>query len=140
MSNADEDCERSCHRSNQNCHYGIDSGSTADGKDFRSSLFESIKKIVETEKEAQRIKEEASKKAKSILERVEQTKENRRVYFKGQLENRITSLKKEQKEANKQQIVNIKVASEEKVRKINSGLNENMNKAVEKVFEEIIKI
>lgn len=102
--------------------------------------FESIKKIVETEKEAQQIKEEASKKARSILERVEQTKENRRVYFKGQLENRVASLKKEQNEANKQQIVNIKVASEEKVRKINSGLNENMDKAVEKIFEEIIKI
>ena len=47
--------------------------------------------------------------------------ENNRVYFKGQLENRINDLKKEQKEANKQLISNIKVASEEKVRKINSG-------------------
>ena len=63
--------------------------------------FESIKKIVETEKQAQIIKEEACKKAKSILEKVEETKENNRVYFKGQLENRINDLKKEQKEANK---------------------------------------
>lgn len=102
--------------------------------------FESIKKIVETEKEAQVIKEEACKKAKSILEKVEETKENNRVYFKGQLENRINDLKKEQKEANKQLINNIKVASEEKVRKINGGLNENMDKAVEKIFEEVIKI
>lgn len=102
--------------------------------------FESIKKIVETEKEAQVIKEEACKKAKLILEKVEETKENNRVYFKGQLENRINDLKKEQQEANKQLINNIKVASEEKVRKINGGLNENMDKAVEKIFEEVIKI
>lgn len=102
--------------------------------------FESIKKIVETEKEAQIIKEEACKKAKRILEKVEETKENNRIYFKGQLENRINDLKKEQKEANKQLINNIKVASEEKVRKINGVLNENMDKAVEKIFEEVIKI
>lgn len=102
--------------------------------------FESIKKIVETEKEAQVIKEEACKKAKSILEKVEETKENNRVYFKGQLENRINDLKKEQQEANKQLISNIRVTSEEKVRKINGGLNENMDKAVEKIFEEVIKI
>lgn len=102
--------------------------------------FESIKKIVETEKEAQIIKEEAYKKAKSILEKVEETKENNRVYFKGQLENRINDLKKEQQEANKQLISNIRVTSEEKVRKINGGLNENMDKAVEKIFEEVIKI
>ena len=98
--------------------------------------FESIKKIVETEKEAQIIKEEACKKAKSILEKVEETKENN----KGQLENRINDLKKEQKEANKQLISNITVASEEKVRKINSGLNENIAKAVEKIFEKVVKI
>lgn len=102
--------------------------------------FESIKKIVETEKEAQTIKEEACKKAKDILEKVEETKENNRAYFKGQLENRINDLKKEQKETNKQIINNIKVASNEKVRKINSGLNENITKAVEKIFEKVVKI
>lgn len=102
--------------------------------------FESIKKIVETEKEAQIIKEEACKKAKDILEKVEETKENNRVYFKGQLENRINDLKKEQKEANEKVIANIKITSDEKVRKINSGLNENIGKAVDKVFEEIVKI
>lgn len=102
--------------------------------------FESIKKIVETEKEAQIIKEEAYKKAKNILEKVEETKENNRVYFKGQLENRINDLKKEQKEANKQLINKIKVASEEKIRKVNGDSNENIDKAVEKIFEEIIKI
>lgn len=102
--------------------------------------FESVKKIVEAEKEAQTIKEEARKKAKDILEKVEVTKENNRVYFKRLLENRVNDLKKEQKEANKQLINNIKVASDEKVRKINSSLNENIAKAADRIFEEIIKI
>lgn len=102
--------------------------------------FESIKKIVETEKKAQMMKEEASKKAKDILAKVEETKENRRIYFKGQLENRVSSLKKEQIEANKQTIVAIKVASEEKLRKLNSGLNEKIEKAVDQIFEKMIQI
>lgn len=102
--------------------------------------FESIKKIVETEKEAQTIKEEACKKAKTILERVEETKENNKVYFKEQLENKINDLKKEQKEANSQIINNIRVTSNEKVRKINNGLDENIKKAIDQIFEKVIKI
>lgn len=102
--------------------------------------FESIKKIVETEKKAQMMKEEANQKAKDILAKVEETKENRRVYFKGQLENRVSSLKKEKIEENKQTIINIKVASEEKLRKLNSGLNEKIGKAVDQIFEKMIQI
>lgn len=102
--------------------------------------FDSIKKIVETEKEAQAIEEEAYKKAKDILENVEETKEKNRVYFKGQLENRIDDLKREQKESNKQLIDNIKIVSDENVRKISSGLNENIEEAIDKVFEKVIGI
>lgn len=101
---------------------------------------ESIKKIVDTEKEADRIQEEAIKKAQKILEKAEESKENNRVYFKGQLETRLKELEKEQKEANEIKITNVKAVSNDKIRKLKNGIQENMEKAVNKVYEEVIKI
>lgn len=102
--------------------------------------FDSIKKIVDTEKEADRIQEEAIKKAQKILEKAEESKENNRVYFKGQLETRLKELEKEQKEANEIKITNVKAVSNDKIRKLKNGIQENMEKAVNKVYEEVIKI
>ena len=60
--------------------------------------FDSIKKIVEAEKKAEAIKLEAKQKATTILEQAENSKENNRLYFKRQLENKEKELKKEKAE------------------------------------------
>ncbi|MCI8749637.1 MAG: hypothetical protein HFH67_17570 [Lachnospiraceae bacterium] len=101
---------------------------------------ESIRKIVEAEKEAENKKEEAKQKAKVIIEKAENSKEINRVYFKGQLERREKELRKEKAEENTKKISKIQAETNEKLQKLKAVLNENVPEAVEKIYNKVIKI
>lgn len=101
---------------------------------------ESIRKIVEAEKEAENKKEEAKQKAKVIIEKAENSKEINRVYFKGQLERREKELRKEKAEENIKKISKIQAETNEKLQKLKAVLNENVPEAVEKIYNKVIKI
>ncbi len=101
---------------------------------------ESIKKIVEAEKEAENKKIEARQKAKAIIEQAENLKETNRVYFKGQIERKEKEFKKEKSEENKKIITKIQAQTNEKLQKLQSILNENVPEAVEKIYNKVIKI
>lgn len=102
--------------------------------------FESIKRIMETEKEAERKREVAKQKAKEILEHAHNSKESNRVYFKGQLERKTEDLRKEKNEENKKEKVKIQAQTNEKLRKLQATLHGNLSEAVDKIFSEVIKI
>lgn len=102
--------------------------------------FESIKRIMETEKEAERKKEVAKQKAKEILEHAQNSKESNRVYFKGQLERKTEDLRKEKEEENKKEKVKIQAQTNENLRKLQATLHGNLSEAVDKIFSEVIKI
>jgi len=102
--------------------------------------FESIKKIVEAEKEAENKKESARQEAKAILEKAENSKEANRVYFKGQLERKAEDLQKEKAEANAQKKAKIQAQTNEMLRKLQATLEGNLSEAVDKIFDEVIKI
>lgn len=102
--------------------------------------FESIKKIVEAEKEAESKKTEAKQKAKEIIEKAESSKETNRVYFKGQLERKEKDLQKEKLEENAKKISKIQAETNEKLRKLKAMLNENVPEAVERIYNKVIKI
>ncbi len=102
--------------------------------------FESIKRIMETEKEAERKREVAKQKAKEILEHAHNSKESNRVYFKGQLERKTEDLRKEKNEENKKEKVKIQAQTNEKLRKLQATLHGNLSEAVDKIFSEVLKI
>ena len=102
--------------------------------------FESIKKIVEAEQEADRIIDEAKRKAKTLLEQVEKTKVSNNLYFKSQLDTKQKDLEKEQEEANRQKITSIKAAITEKVQKIREIPQEKMEEAIERIFSKVVKL
>lgn len=102
--------------------------------------FESIKKIVETEKEAENKKAEAKQKAKAIIEKAKSSKETNRVYFKAQLERKEKDLRKEKSEENAKRITKIQAETNEKLQKLKAILNENVPEAVEKIYNKVIKI
>lgn len=102
--------------------------------------FRSIKKIVETEKEAENKKLEAKQKAKMILQKAEETKETNRLYFKNQLERQAKDLQKEMEEENVKKRVKIQAQTNERLQKLQTTLQENVLEAVEKIFNKVIKI
>lgn len=102
--------------------------------------FESIRKIMEAEKEAESRKESAKQKAKEILEQAEKSKETHRVYFKGQLNRKAEDLQKEKAEENAKKKVKIQAETDEKIRKLQATLHGNLSEAVDKIFSEVIKI
>lgn len=102
--------------------------------------FESIKKIVEAEKEAENKKESARQEAKAILEKAENSKEANRVYFKGQLERKAEDLQKEKAEENAKKKTKIQAETDEMLRKLQATLHGNLSEAVDKIFDEVIKI
>lgn len=102
--------------------------------------FDSIKKIVEAEKKAEAIKLEAKQKATTILEQAENSKENNRLYFKRQLENKEKELKKEKAEENAKRISKIQAETTEKLQKLKDTLLGDTEAAVDKIFAKVIKI
>lgn len=102
--------------------------------------FESIKKIVEAEKEAENIKQDAKQKAKIILERAEKSKETSYLYHKGQLETKEKKLKEEQAEENAKRIAKIQAETTEKLQKLKDTLEKDVEEAVDKIFAKVIKI
>ena len=101
---------------------------------------ESIKKIVEAEKTAENIKQDAIQKAKIILEQAEKSKEKNRLYFKGLLENKEKELKKEKTEENKKKISKIQAETTEKLQELQDTLQGKVSEAVDKIFAKVIKI
>lgn len=102
--------------------------------------FESIKKIVEAEKEAENIKQDAKQKANIILERAKNSKENIYLYYKGQLETKEKELKKEQTEENAKKVTKIQAETTQKLQKLKHTLEQDVSKAVDKIFAKVIKI
>ena len=102
--------------------------------------FESIKKIVEAEQEAEKIKKDAQQKAKAILAETEKTKENNIVYFKSQLYTKQKELEQEQKEKNAETISKIKAESTEKLQAIREGTQGKISDAVERIFAKVVKL
>ena len=102
--------------------------------------FESIKKIVEAEQEAERIKEDAQQKAQSILAQAEKTKEKNGVYFKSQLYAKQKELEQEEKEKNAETISRIKAETTEKLQKIREGSQGKISEAVERIFSKVVKL
>lgn len=102
--------------------------------------FESIKKIVEAEKKAENIKQDARQEAQIIMDQAENSKENNRLYFKGQLENKENELKKEKAEENAKRIAKIQAEKTEMLQKLKDTLQENVTEAVDKIFAKVIKI
>lgn len=102
--------------------------------------FESIQKIVEAEKEAENIKQDAKQKAKMILERAENSKESIYLYYKAQLESKEKELKKEQAEENERKISKIQAETTEKLQNLKGTLERNVEQAVDKIFAKIINI
>ena len=102
--------------------------------------FESIKKIVEAEQEAERIKNDAQQKAKAILAEAEKTKENNIVYFKSQFYTKQKELEQEQKEQNAETISKIKADSTEKLQEIREGSQGKISEAVERIFSKVVKL
>lgn len=102
--------------------------------------FGSIQKIIETEKEAENIKQESKQKAKMILEKAENSREDNRVYFKGQLERREKELKKEKLEENAKLKVKIQASTNEELQRLEITLKEKVPEAVDKIFNKVIQI
>lgn len=102
--------------------------------------FESIKKIVEAEQEAEQIKENARQKAEAILAQTERTKENVKVYFSSQFYAKQKEFEQEQKEKNTETISKIKADSTEKLQKIKEDSKEKISEAVEKIFSKVVKL
>ena len=102
--------------------------------------FGSIQKIVEAEKEAENIKQEAKQKAKTMIEKAEASKEDNRIYFKGQLERREKELQKEKSEENAKIKVKIQAGTNEKLQKLEITLKEKVPEAVDKIFNKVIQI
>lgn len=102
--------------------------------------FDSIKKIVEAEKKAENIKQDAKQKANVILEQAEESKEKNRLYFKRQLENKEKELKKEQAEENAKIISKMQAETTEKLQKLKDTLQGDISEAVDKIFVKVIKI
>ena len=101
---------------------------------------ESIKKIVEAEKTAENIKQDAKQKANIILEQAEKSKEKNRLYFKGLLENKEKELKKEKEEENEKKISKIQAETTRKLQELNDTLQGKVSEAVDKIFAKVIKI
>ena len=57
---------------------------------------DSIKKIVEAEKKANEIKEQANLEAQEIIQEAEKTKEESKLFYKRQLDLKLQELRKEQ--------------------------------------------
>ena len=102
--------------------------------------FESIKKIVEAEQEAEKIKEDAQQKAKAILAQTEKTKENMIVYFKSQFYAKQKEFEQEQNEKNAEKISKIKGDTAENLRKIKEESQGKISEAVERIFSKVIKL
>ena len=100
---------------------------------------ESIKKIVEAEQEAEKIKNDAMQKAKTILEKAKNTRESSKSYFKGQLEEKRKELEKEYAEKNVKTIHKIKNDTTERLQKIRENSEGKISQAVEQVFFKVIK-
>ncbi len=101
---------------------------------------ESIKKIVETEKRADKIKLEAKEKATTLLENAKNSQEKNKNYFKGRLQQREKELQGEEEKENKKQIAKIQAETTEVLRKLNETVQVNMQKAVDEIFNKIIQI
>lgn len=102
--------------------------------------FESIKKIVEAEQEAEQIKKQAMQEAEKLLQQAENSKEKSSTYFKSQLYSKQKELKKEQAEEITGKISKIKADATEKVQRIKETSQGKISEAVERIFSKVIKL
>lgn len=102
--------------------------------------FDSVKKIVEVEKEAEKMKQDAKQKAKQILEKANNAKEGIYLYHKGQLETKEKELKKEKAEENAKKIAKIQAQTRDTVQKLNDVFTKEASKAVDKIFTKVTNI
>lgn len=102
--------------------------------------FESIKKIVEAEQEAEQIKKQAMQDAEKLLQQAENSKEKSTSYFKAQLYSKQKELEKEQTEEITGKISKIKADATEKVQRIKETSQEKISEAVERIFSKVIKL
>lgn len=102
--------------------------------------FESIKKIVEAEKEAENKKQEAKKQAKMILEKVETTRNTNLDYFKKELERKEKELQIEKSEENSKVKIKIQNQTNETIKELHEKAQENMPNAVNQIFNKVINI
>lgn len=100
----------------------------------------SIKKIVETEKEAETKKQEAKQKAKTIIENTEKTKEEYQKRYNEQLKEQQKELQKQKTEENLKTITKIQAEKDDKIRRLQETQKNHIPEAVEKIYEKIIKI
>ncbi len=102
--------------------------------------FDSIKKIVEAETKAEDMKQKAKQEAKAILEKAENSKESMELYFKKQLELKKKNLEKEKSEETTMEIKKLREQTDVNLKKLRKSSEENIPKAVDTIFQKIIRI
>lgn len=102
--------------------------------------FSSIKKIVETEKEAEKIKEEARISAQKILQDTKDAKEATRLFHQKQMKRKEEELQKEQEDLTRKRIEEIKSQANENVQKTRENSKVNLQNAVDEIFKKIVNI
>lgn len=101
---------------------------------------ESIKKIVEAEKEAENKKQAAKQRAKIILDQAEASKKTNLDYFKNNLNKKEEELQKQKEEEISKMKLKSQAETNEKIQDLNTTAEERLDQAVKQIFEKVVKI
>ncbi|MBR3696870.1 MAG: hypothetical protein IKM97_01145 [Clostridia bacterium] len=98
----------------------------------------SVKKIVETERQAEEIINNAKEQAKKIVQKAIDSKSQKELFAKNRVEEKIKQLEERAKVDNADRIRKISETTQEECRRIVEKSSEKMQTAVNAIFKEVI--
>ena len=99
---------------------------------------DSIKKIVQAEKQAEEIKEQAKQKAEETMRNAIESKSQKELFAKRRIEDKKRFLEQKSKDDNAEEIRRISQATKQECELLERKASEKMQMAVDAVFKEVI--